>query len=185
MTRLLRSLGSLAPDALLLRLAAAAAVVGVLAVAVPVLGDVGMLVAAAGVLVVLGVVIQWIWQSQGATDWSTTQPEPGTPRGADTRINRLVDDIQLAAAGDPAGTRRLHALLTTLATERLRDRRGLHLDGEGVPEVGGGEHHPPERDDRASARAALGADLAAYLDAPPATVAPARLAQFTTTLEDL
>jgi hypothetical protein len=68
----------------------------------------------------------------------------------------------------------VHALLTTLAEERLRDSRGLDRRAAGAAGAA------------AATEAALGADLAAYLDRPPGgRITPDQLHRHLTTLEEL
>jgi hypothetical protein len=167
----IRRLAGLAPVQQLLVAVSAAVVVGVIAVAVPVLGNAGMLLASVALLGAIGVLTQWLWQSRQSTDWTNTFTESAPRRGADSRISRLVSDLQQATAGDHASTMRLHDTIGSLAAERLRDRRGLALTGAGADD---------------DARAALGPELTAYLSAPPTThVSAPRLAAFITTLEEL
>ena len=104
--------------------------------------------------------------SRQSTDWDNTFTGSAPPRGADSRIGRLAVDVREAVAGVPAPATRIHATLSSLASERLRDRRGLTATDD--------------------ASAALGPDLTAYLAAPPTTrITAAQLAAFTTTLEEL
>jgi hypothetical protein len=162
----IRRLARLAPAQLLLVLLAVSVAVGALVVSVPVLGNAGMLLASAGLFAALGVLAQWLWQSRQSTDWDNTFTESAPPRGADSRISRLAVDLRDAASGNPVSASRLHADLSGLAVERLRDRRGVTATDE--------------------SQAALGPDLTAYLAGPPTTrVTAAQLAAFITTLEEL
>ena len=163
---MIRRLARLAPAQLLLVLLTVSVAVGALAVSVPVLGNAGMLLASASLFAALGVLAQWLWQSRQSTDWDNTFTESAPPRGADSRISRLALDVRDAASGDPVSASRLHAALSGLAVERLRDRRGVTATDE--------------------SQVALGPDLTAYLAGPPATrVTAAQLAAFITTLEEL
>jgi hypothetical protein len=162
----IRRLARLAPAQLLLVLLAVSVAVGALAVSVPVLGNAGMLLASASLFAALGVLAQWLWQSRQSTDWDNTFTESAPPRGADSRISLLAVDLRDAASGNPVSASRLHAALSGLAVERLRDRRGVTATDE--------------------SQAALGPDLTAYLAGPPTTrVTAAQLAAFITTLEEL
>ena len=162
---MIRRLSSLAPAQLFLVVLAVCVAVGALAVSVPVLGNAGMLLAALGLFAALAVLAQWLWQSRQSTDWDNTFTEAAAPRGVDSRISRLAGDVREAGTGAPAPSARLHATLSSLATERLRSRGdGTLTDGAAV----------------------LGPDLAAYLAAPPTTrLTAAQLAAFITTLEEL
>jgi hypothetical protein len=162
----IRRLGGWSTAQLLLLVLTGAVGVGALAVTVPALGNAGMLLASTALLAALAVLAQWLWQSRQSTDWDNTFTESKPPRGADSRISRLAVDIREAAAGNADAARRLHATLSGLAIERLRDRRGVT--------------------DPDQARAALGPDLSAYLAGPPTTrLTAGQLAAFTTTLEEL
>jgi hypothetical protein len=164
-TRWLAGLGT--PRQLLLALVVAL-LVGVPTVTVPALGSAGMLAACLGLVAALFVLVQWLWQSRHSTDWSHDFSPGRPPRGVDSRITRLAGDIALAQR-DPAAAERLHATLSGLAVERLRDRRGLDTTA-----------HPE------AAATALGPDLAAYLSQAPTTlVRPDRVASLVTTLEEL
>lgn len=146
-----------------------AILVGALAVAVPVLGNAAMLLACAALLATLAVLAQWLWSSRHATDWSHDFTPPGTARGADSRVSGLARVVRAGSEGDADAARRLHAIVSGLAAERLRDRRGLHLDA-----------------DPQAAHTALGPGLTAYLTGPPATrLTAAQLDTHITTLEEL
>jgi hypothetical protein len=145
-----------------------ALLVGVPTVTVPALGSAGMLLACLALVAALGVLVQWLWLSRHSTDWSHDFSPGRPPRGVDARITRLAGDVHLAAR-DPAAAARLHATVSGLAAERLRDRRGLSLAAN--PEAG---------------HTALGPDLSAYLTQSPTTlVRPDRVASLITTLEEL
>jgi hypothetical protein len=164
-----RRLATLAPAQVMLLALVLAVVVGAATVGVPVLGNAGILLACVAMFAALAVLGQWLWQSRQSTDWTNSFTSSAPPRGADSRINRLAHDVQQAATGDPVCAQRLHATLSGLAVERLRDRRGLTLEA-----------------DPGAARAALGADLTAYLMQSPTTrVRAPQLAAFITTLEEL
>ena len=146
-----------------------ALVLGAVTVTSPVLNSPGLLVASAALVGVIAVVLQWLWQSRGSTDWTHTFHATATTRGADIRIARIAGDVRAAAGGDPQAGARLHATLTSLADDQLRSRRGLSLAAD------------PEQ-----SQAALGPELTAYLThPPPARLSGDRLAAFTTTLEEL
>jgi hypothetical protein len=137
------------------------------AVSVSALGDVGLLVASGALLLALGTVAQWLWQSRQSTDWDNSFRSGAAVRGVDSRIGRLASDVRAAESGTPAPAARLHATLSSLAAERLRNH--AHSDNP-----------------TSNGEAILGRELAAYLAAPPTTrLTAAQLAAFTTTLEDL
>ena len=163
---MIRRLAALTTPQLLLLVLTVAVVVGALAVSVPFLGDAGMLLAAVGLIAALGVLAQSLWQARQSTDWDNTFSGSVPPRGTDSRIGRLAVDVREAVAGAPASATRIHDTVSSLAIERLRDRRGLAADDD--------------------ASSVLGPDLTAYLAAPPTTrITAAQLAAFTTTLEEL
>jgi hypothetical protein len=145
-----------------------AALVGALGVTLPRLGNAAMLAASASLVAALAVLGQWLWQHQHTTDWSNTFMDASPPRGGDVRISRLSETVHAAGTGDPKALRQLHDLLSALATERLRDRRGISAS-------------QPD-----TAQAALGADLSAYLAGPPSgPLAADRLERLISTLEEL
>jgi hypothetical protein len=147
-----------------------AVLIGALAVAVPALGNVGMLLASAALVAACAVLAQWLWQHQHGTDWSNSFTHPPAQRGGDPRITRLTATIEAALAGDRAAQAELQQGLRSLATERLRDHRGLSL----------------EPHDQQAVTAALGPELTAYLAGTPTTrLTPERLRSFVTTLEEL
>ena len=162
---MIRRLAGLSPAQLFLVVLGVTVAIGALSVSVSVLGNVGLLISSAALVAALAVVAQWLWQARQSTDWDNTFSDTATPRGVDSRISRLASDVREAGSGAPVPSARLHATLTSLATERLRSRGdGTLTDGAAV----------------------LGPDLAAYLAAPPTTrLTAAQLAAFTTTLEDL
>lgn len=172
-----RRLAGLPPSQLFLLVLGVAVAVGALAVSVSALGNAGMLLAAAALLAALANLAQWLWQSRQSTDWDNTFTQGRPPRGVDSRISRLAVDVREAGSGTAAPAARLHATLSSLAADRLR------------------QHHDPAaaRADSAAAdpthpeaSAVLGRDLAAYLASPPTTrLTAAQLAAFTTTLEEL
>jgi hypothetical protein len=162
----IRRLAGLPPAQLLLVVLAICVAVGALAASVPVLGNPAMLLASASLFAALGVLAQWLWQSRQSTDWDNTFTESAPPRGADSRISRLAVDVHDATSGNPVSATRVHATLSGLAVERLRDRHGVTATDE--------------------SQAALGPELTAYLAGPPTTrVTAAQLAAFITTLEEL
>ena len=79
------------------------------------------------------VLAQWLWQSRQSTDWDNSFTEPAPPRGADSRISRLAGDVRDASLGQPRAAARLHAALSGLAAERLRDRRGARPPTDDEP----------------------------------------------------
>jgi hypothetical protein len=163
----IRRIAGLPPAQLFLVVLADAVAVGTLAVSVSILGNVGMLLASAAMLAALAVLAQWLWQSRQATDWDNTFRDAATPRGGDSRISRLASDLREAESGAPGPAARLHATLSSLAAERLRN----HPTSDQAPSTG---------------ESILGRELAAYLAGPPTTrLTAAQLAAFTTTLEDL
>lgn len=147
-----------------------ALVLGTLTVAVPFLASPGLLLACAALVAAIAVLVQWLWQSRGSTDWTHTFTSPARARGTDIRIARIAGDIRATTSGsNPAAGQHLHDTLTSLASDQLRLRRGISL-----------------ADAPAEAHAALGPDLTAYLtQPPPARLDGARLEAFTTTLEEL
>lgn len=162
---MIRRLAALPPAQLFLVVLGVAVAVGALAVSVSALGDAGMLLASAALLAALANLAQWLWQSRQSTDWDNTFTDAAAPRGADSRISRLAADVREAAAGTAVPAARLHATLTSLAADRVRQRRD--------------PTHPEASD-------VLGRDLAAYLASPPTTrLTAAQLAAFTATLEEL
>jgi hypothetical protein len=165
----MRRLAGLSAPQQVLAALVAAIVVGALAVAVPVLGNAAMLLACAALLAVLAVLALWLWGTRRATDWSNTFTEGRPPRGADSRVTRLVRVVATATDGHQAAAQQLHVMLTGLAGERLRDRRGLRLEAD------------PD-----AAHTALGPALTAYLIGPPTTrLTAAQLDTHITTLEEL
>jgi hypothetical protein len=147
-----------------------AVLVGALLVAVPVLVNTAILLGCVGVVAALGVLVQWLWQHQHATDWSNSFTDTAAARGSDVRVTRLAETVDAAVAGDAVAQTQLHATLRALADERLRRRRGLGLSG----------------DDAAHVRAALGPDLTAYLANPPTGRLTAdRVEAYVTTLEEI
>lgn len=178
---MIRRLAGLAPTQLFLVVLAVTVAVGALAVSVSALGNVGMLLASAAVVAALANLAQWLWQSRQSTDWDNTFTDVAAARGVDSRISRLAGDVREATTsgtttGPTTGTAtgsapaaRIHATISSLASERLRNHPDSRADGT-LPD--------PE--------AVLGRDLAAYLAAPPTTrLTAAQLAAFTTTLEEL
>ncbi|SDP15512.1 hypothetical protein SAMN04489867_1569 [Pedococcus dokdonensis] len=161
---MIRRLTGLPPAQQFVVVLGVAVAVGALAVSVSALGDAGMLLASAALLAALANLAQWLWQSRQSTDWDNTFSESAPPRGVDSRISRLAGDVREAGSGTAASATRVHATLSSLAADRLRQ-------------------HP---DPAAEASTVLGRDLAAYLAAPPSTrITAAQLAAFTTTLEEL
>lgn len=148
----------------------AAVLVGVIPALVPALVNPAILVACLAVVASLGVLVQWLWQHQQATDWSNTFTDGAPARGGDVRMTRLAEGVDAAVAGDAVAQTQLHETLRALADERLRRRRGLTLSGDDVADV----------------RAALGPDLTAYLANPPTgRLTAARVEAYLTTLEEI
>jgi hypothetical protein len=148
--------------------AAVTTVVGALTVSLWWFTNIGLLLATLGCVAVVALVAQRLVQSQRRMLWETAAQAPEERRGADTRVGTLRHTLERASRGEAAAVHDVHALLSTLAEERLRDSRGL--DGRG-------DH---------AAEAALGADLAAYLDHPPSgRITPDQLRRHLTTLEEL
>jgi hypothetical protein len=146
-----------------------ALVLGVATVAVPTLNSAGLLLACGALVATIAVLVQWLWQARGTTDWSHTFDTPAQTRGSDIRLARIAGDVWSAADGDPTAARRVHDTVGSLAADQLRLRRGISLT-----------------DDPDGAHAALGPDLTAYLTGPPpARLTSDRLESFTTTLEEL
>ena len=162
---MIRRLAGLSPAQLFLVVLGVTVVIGALAVSVSALGNVGLLIASTALVAALAIVAQWLWQARQSTDWDNTFTDTATARGVDSRISRLATAVREAGSGAPVPSARLHATLSSLATERLRSH------GDGTMSDPG---------------AVLGRDLAAYLAAPPTTrLTAAQLAAFTTTLEEL
>jgi hypothetical protein len=132
----------------LLVAAVVAVLLGAATVGVPWLTSPGLLVATLATVGAVAVLAQRLAQSQKALHWETKVLDDDAERGTDARVGTLRQQVDLAAKGNAEGHQRLHALLSELAAERLRDRRGLEL---GDPE----------------AAALLGPDLTAYLSRPP------------------
>jgi hypothetical protein len=173
----IRRLAALPPAQLFLVVLGVAVAVGALAVSVSALGDAGMLLASAALLAALAHLAQWLWQSRQSTDWDNTFADATAPRGADSRISRLAADVREAAAGTAVPTARVHATLTSLAADRLRQHQDQNQD----------QNQDQSQDPtRPEASDVLGRDLAAYLASPPTTrLTAAQLAAFTATLEEL
>ncbi|MDF2146168.1 hypothetical protein [Knoellia sp. p5-6-4] len=143
-----RSRADLPPVNPLLIAAAGAVVLGVATVGVSWLTSPGLLLATLAVVGSVAVLTQRLAQSQKPLHWQTQLLDPDAERGADARVSGLRQQVELAARGSTESHERLHALLAGLATERLRDHRGL-------------EPSDPE------AAALLGPDLTAYLARRP------------------
>ena len=162
----------MAPTSQLILALGVAVVIGAVVTLAPVTLNVATLLAFLAVLAAVAVLTQWLWQNHRGTDWSNAFTDPHPPRGTDPRVNRLAARVDAAVAGDAVAQTELHDQLRTLAEDRLRSRHGIVLDGG------------PDHTDRA--KAALGADLTAYLTNPPTTrVDHARVAVYLTTLEEL
>ncbi|SES12221.1 hypothetical protein SAMN05216199_2079 [Pedococcus cremeus] len=132
----------------LLLAAVVAVVLGVATVGVSWLTSPGLLLATLATVGAVAVLTQRLVQSQKPHHWETKLLDVDAERGSDSRVATLRHQVELAAKGSPEGQQRLHALLTELTADRLRDRHGLEPDD-------------PE------GRALLGPDLTAYLAGPP------------------
>lgn len=101
-------------------------------------------------VMVAGWVLTWVagalLHELGSHRWRPFQPAAGRQRGRDSRVSQLRALIR--ETDDPVRAEELHALLTRIVADRFATR-GLDP-----------ARHPEE------ARALLGADLAAYLNAP-------------------
>ena len=139
------------PQRMLLAAAGVAIVVGLLTVSLGWFTNVGLVLATLAVVAALAVLAQGLLQSQQHLHWETRTSGADARRGADSRVTTLRHEIELAASGQAEAQERVHALLTGLADERLRDRRGL------------------ERGEDPEAAALLGPDLTAYLDRRPSS----------------
>ena len=153
-----------------------ATLIGSLVSVAPAIGNVALLLAIVSLTGAMAVLTQWAWQHQHGTDWSNSFTENARPRGSDARIHGLAQTLLAAQGGDARAQADLHGLLTTLATERLRERRGTTLTLSAA--ASGGDHD--------ATRAALGPELTAYLTHPPTTrPSAAQVGAFITTLEEL
>ena len=132
----------------LLLAAVVAVLLGAATVGVSWLTSPGLLLATLAAVGAAAVLTQRLVQSQKPQHWETRLLDVDAERGSDSRVATLRQQVELAAKGSPEGQQRLHALLTELTTDRLRDRHGLE---PGDPE----------------AAALLGPDLTAYLTRPP------------------
>lgn len=145
------------------------ALLGALTIGVPLLANVGLLVAAVASCGLVAVLTQWLVHRQHRVDWSTRFQRPDDRRGADSRVDATCAQIERAANGEPRPVAELHALLGSLADDRLHQARGISRSS-----------HPHD------AERLLGPDLTAYLAHPPAgRLGAARLSGFVTTLEEL
>ncbi|HEY7721329.1 MAG TPA: hypothetical protein VIB11_05780 [Pedococcus sp.] len=157
--------------------AAVATVVGALTVSLWWFTNIGLLLATLACAAVVALVAQRLVQSQRRMHWTTAAHAPEERRGADARVGTVHHTIEQATRGEAAAVHEVHALLTTLAEERLRDSRGLDRRAAGAAGAAGAA---------AATEAALGADLAAYLDRPPGgRITPDQLRRHLTTLEEL
>ena len=162
------NLDDVPPRRLLLAASVVAIVVGALTVSLWWFTNLGLLLATVMCVAVIALVAQRLIQSQRRITWETPARAPEEQRGADSRVVTLRHTIERAGRGEAPAVSEVHALLSALAEERLRDRRGL-------------ERHT----DRA-ADAALGPDLAAYLDHPPTgRITADQLRRHVHTLEEL
>jgi hypothetical protein len=128
--------------------AAAAVVIGVATLGVSWLTSPGLLLATLAVVASVAVLTQRLAQSQKPLHWETRVLDPEAERGSDGRLSSLSQQVELAARGNAESHQRVHTLLAGLATERLRDHRGL-------------QPTDPE------AAALLGPELTAYLTQRP------------------
>jgi hypothetical protein len=143
-----RSRADLPPVNPLLVAAAGAVVLGVATVGVSWLTSPGLLLATLAVVASIAVLTQRLVQSHKPLHWETRVLDPEAERGSDGRLSSLSQQVERAAKGHSESQERVHALLATLAADRLREHRGL-------------EPSDPE------AAALLGHDLTAYLDRRP------------------
>jgi hypothetical protein len=151
----------------LLVAAAAAVLVGVATVGVSWLTSPGLLLATLAVVASVAVLTQRLAQSQKALHWETRVLDPEAERGSDGRLSSLSQQVDLATRGNAESHQRVHTLLTDLATDRLRDHRGL-------------EPSDPEAADL------LGPDLTAYLaQRPTARLTTDQLHRHVQKLEEL
>ena len=143
-----RSRADLPPVSPLLIAAAGAVVLGVATVGVSWLTSPGLLLATLAVVGTVAVLTQRLVQSHKPLHWETQLLDREAERGADARVNGLRHQVDGSAAGNANSHERLHAALVQVATDRLRDHRGV-------------DRSDPE------AAALLGPDLTAYLDRRP------------------
>ena len=152
----------------------AAAVLGLLLTVVPALDQPLLLLASAGLLVVVGALGTWLIGERGRIEWTTSSGFPPRPRGSDRRVTALTRPIDRAVPGNPGeadagvGARpELQAAVRSVAEAhliRLGLPTDLHDDGT---------------------RAALGPELTAYLvSSPPTRIGATDLDTFITTLEE-
>jgi len=162
-------LGELPPVRQLLLATAAACVLGAITLGVPLLVNVGLLLACALLVAALALVVARLWQGQQRTDWTEPGLDAARQRGSDSRVTSLAHDVALTAGGNADASRRLHALFTALADDRLRSR-----------------HSVSRADQPEEAASRLGPELTAYLSGPgTARITAAQAAAFTTTLEEI
>ena len=140
------------PQRILLGAAGVAIVVGLLTVSLGWFTNVGLVLVTLAVVAALALLAQGLLQSQQHLHWETSTSGANARRGGDSRVTTLRHEIELAASGQAEAQERVHALLTGLADERLRDCHALER-GE----------------DPEAAAALLGPDLAAYLDGRPSS----------------
>jgi hypothetical protein len=148
---------------------AGVALVGGLTISVPVLSNVGLLLMAGMTVLAAAVVAQLLFQKQRRVDWATHFKTPDSRRGADSRLDVMAQRIGQSDAGESQALTDLHALLASLADDRLLHRHGI--DRRASPQA---------------AEALLGGELTAYLKHPPAGRLPVdRLDSYVPTLEEL
>lgn len=144
-----------------------AGVLGVAMTLVPALDRVLLLVTSSALLVVVAALVIWLLRGHRELEWTTSAGAPERVRGSDRRVTSLTRTIDAAATGDESARRDLQSVVRSAAEARLA-RQGLPPDPTGD-----------------AARAALGAELTAYLTSTsPRAVSTAELASFITILEE-
>lgn len=144
-----------------------AAALGLLLMVAPGLDQPLLLLASAGLLVVVGALGTWLIGERGTVEWTTSSGTPTRVRGSDRRVTTLTRTIDRAIGGDAGAQHDLQQTLRSLAQTRLA-------------QLG----HPTDLGDDGT-RAALGPELTAYLvSSPPRRVGADELATFLTTLEE-
>lgn len=144
-----------------------ACVLGVLLMIVPGLDQPLLLLASAGLLVVVGALGTWLVGERATVEWTTSSGTPTRVRGSDRRVTALTRAIDRAVAGEASAQHEVQQAMRSVARARL-GQLGLPpaLDADGT-------------------RAALGPELTAYLvSSPPRRVGADELATFLTTLEE-
>jgi len=175
--------------------------VGALLVAVPVLVNPAILLGCVGVVAALGVLAQWLWQHQHATDWSNSFTDTAAARGSDVRVTlQWLWQHQHATDWSNSFTDTAAARGSDVRVTRLAETVDAAVAGDAVAQT---QLHATLRaladerlrrrrglglsgDDAAHVRAALGPDLTAYLANPPTGRLTAdRVEAYVTTLEEI